>query len=118
VLIDCGKTFREVVLKLFPQHGLKEVGALLLTHGHADAILGMDDLRDLQQYEHVDPGVRFPAGPTNIFLHEETMQVMSLRMEMRMNHLLLWLKIYANKAPFSPDKHHETPRPSSSASTT
>lgn len=51
VLIDCGKTFREVILNLFPKHGLKEVGALLLTHGHADAILGMDDLRDLQIYE-------------------------------------------------------------------
>lgn len=42
VLIDCGKTFREVILNLFPKHGLREVGALLLTHGHADAILGMD----------------------------------------------------------------------------
>jgi phosphoribosyl 1,2-cyclic phosphodiesterase len=51
VLIDCGKTFREVILNLFPKHGLREVGALLLTHGHADAILGMDDLRDLQIYE-------------------------------------------------------------------
>lgn len=51
VLIDCGKTFREVILNLFPKHGLKEVSALLLTHGHADAILGMDDLRDLQIYE-------------------------------------------------------------------
>lgn len=51
MLIDCGKTFREVILNLFPKHGLKEVGALLLTHGHADAILGMDDLRDLQIYE-------------------------------------------------------------------
>jgi glyoxylase-like metal-dependent hydrolase (beta-lactamase superfamily II) len=50
-LIDCGKTFREVVLKVFPKYGLKEIGALLLTHGHADAILGMDDLRDLQIYE-------------------------------------------------------------------
>lgn len=51
MLIDCGKTFREVILNLFPKHGLREVGALLLTHGHADAILGMDDLRDLQIYE-------------------------------------------------------------------
>lgn len=81
VLIDCGKTFREVVLNLFPKHGLKEIGALLLTHGHADAILGMDDLRDVQQYEQVDPGVRFPAGPTHVYLHEATMQAVKLRFD-------------------------------------
>jgi phosphoribosyl 1,2-cyclic phosphodiesterase len=80
-LIDCGKTFREVVLNLFPRFGLQEIGALLLTHGHADAILGMDDLRDLQLYEHVDPGVRFPSGPINVFLHEATMAAVKLRFD-------------------------------------
>jgi len=80
-LIDCGKTFREVVLNLFPRFGLQEIGALLLTHGHADAILGMDDLRDLQLYEHVDPGVRFPSGPINVFLHEATMAAVRIRFD-------------------------------------
>lgn len=75
VLIDCGKTFREAICSLFPKHGLREVGALLLTHGHADAILGMDDLRDLQVYEQVDPGVRYTSGPIHVYMHEETMQV-------------------------------------------
>lgn len=78
VLIDCGKTFREAICSLFPKHGLREIGALLLTHGHADAILGMDDLRDLQAYEQIDPGVRYNSGPIHVYLHEETMQVRRL----------------------------------------
>ena len=45
VLIDCGKTFREQALKLFPKHGLRKIDACLLTHHHADAIDGLDDLR-------------------------------------------------------------------------
>ncbi len=92
-LIDCGKTFREVVLNLFPRFGLQEIGALLLTHGHADAILGMDDLRDLQLYEHVDPGVRFPSGPINVFLHEATMAAVSLRFDYLTNK-----PVYLNEA--------------------
>ena len=48
VLIDFGKTMRESCLSLLPRHGIKEVAAIVLTHGHADAILGLDDVRDLQ----------------------------------------------------------------------
>jgi glyoxylase-like metal-dependent hydrolase (beta-lactamase superfamily II) len=50
VLVDCGKTFRDSVMNLFPKHGLREVTGLVLTHGHADAILGLDDVRDVQTF--------------------------------------------------------------------
>ncbi len=78
-LIDAGKTFREVALHRFPRYGLKEINALLLTHGHADAILGMDDLRDMQMYEQIDPGVRYTSGPINVVLHDETMTAVKER---------------------------------------
>ncbi|GAA5875828.1 hypothetical protein JCM8547_005325 [Rhodosporidiobolus lusitaniae] len=45
ILIDCGKTFLEAAQEHFPKNGLREIDALILTHAHADAILGLDDLR-------------------------------------------------------------------------
>ncbi|KAI5475376.1 hypothetical protein MNV49_001480 [Pseudohyphozyma bogoriensis] len=45
ILIDCGKTFREQALKIFPKKGLRKIDAVVLTHHHADAIDGLDDLR-------------------------------------------------------------------------
>lgn len=45
LLVDCGKTFYTTALKWFPQHGLRRIDALLLTHAHADAYFGLDDLR-------------------------------------------------------------------------
>ena len=45
ILVDCGKTFLWQSLSLFPQHKIPHITALLLTHPHADAILGLDDLR-------------------------------------------------------------------------
>ncbi|WVQ79051.1 hypothetical protein IAT38_001144 [Cryptococcus sp. DSM 104549] len=46
VLVDVGKTFREQAVRLFPKWGVKTVDAVLLTHGHADAYFGLDDLRE------------------------------------------------------------------------
>ena len=46
ILIDCGKTFRQSALQFFPIHNIKKIDAVLLTHGHADAIFGLDDLRE------------------------------------------------------------------------
>ncbi|KAM0792026.1 hypothetical protein ACM66B_006253 [Microbotryomycetes sp. NB124-2] len=45
LLIDCGKSFLTSALEHWPKHGLREIDALLITHAHADAMLGLDDLR-------------------------------------------------------------------------
>ncbi|KAF9650717.1 hypothetical protein BDM02DRAFT_3185196 [Thelephora ganbajun] len=45
ILIDTGKNFQAAALEWFPKYGLRRIDAVLLTHGHADAINGLDDLR-------------------------------------------------------------------------
>jgi len=51
VQIDCGKTFREITaMRVYRQHGVKSLDGLLLTHDHADAVGGLDELRSLQSY--------------------------------------------------------------------
>ncbi|GAA5877593.1 hypothetical protein JCM3774_006127 [Rhodotorula dairenensis] len=45
ILIDCGKTFYSGAVHLWPKLALRQIDALILTHAHADAILGLDDLR-------------------------------------------------------------------------
>ncbi|KAJ2714569.1 hypothetical protein H4R19_001659 [Coemansia spiralis] len=45
ILIDCGKSFYESAIEIFIKHGIEAIDAVLLTHGHADAIFGLDDLR-------------------------------------------------------------------------
>ncbi|KAJ2767171.1 hypothetical protein IWQ56_003431 [Coemansia nantahalensis] len=46
ILIDCGKSFYEATVDVFIKHNIKTVDAVLLTHGHADAMFGLDDLRE------------------------------------------------------------------------
>ncbi|ORC87976.1 uncharacterized protein TM35_000192200 [Trypanosoma theileri] len=53
ILIDCGKTFRDAYFRVLAKHKVQYVDALLITHDHADAVAGIDDLRDLQ-YMTVD----------------------------------------------------------------
>ena len=54
VQIDCGKTYREITaMRVYRQHGVKAIDALLLTHDHADALGGLDELRSLQPYDAV-----------------------------------------------------------------
>ena len=46
VMVDAGKTMREACLRHLPRYGVRGIDALLLTHAHADAILGMALARD------------------------------------------------------------------------
>ncbi|CAI5975099.1 unnamed protein product [Closterium sp. NIES-65] len=60
IQIDAGKCFREQVLRWFVRCKIPTIDALILTHEHADAILGLDDVRGLQRIprhaaDHVEP---------------------------------------------------------------
>ncbi|XP_008338717.1 putative hydrolase C777.06c [Malus sylvestris] len=46
ILIDAGKFFYYSALQWFTAHGLRIIDAVIITHSHADAIGGLDDLRD------------------------------------------------------------------------
>jgi len=88
VLIDAGKTMREACLTQLPKHCISEVNAILITHGHADAMMGLDDVRDLQKAERVqvpDPthpdrvtnGFRILSGEMPIYVTKDTMTTIS-----------------------------------------
>ncbi|KAL1915220.1 uncharacterized protein VTP21DRAFT_7496 [Calcarisporiella thermophila] len=66
ILIDCGKTFYDSALRVFPRHGIRKIDALILTHGHADAINGLDDLRSWTLGGYVQNHI-------DIYLSQETM---------------------------------------------
>lgn len=55
ILFDCGKTFRESAIRWFPYHNIKSIDSVILTHGHADAIFGIDDLRMTQSRGAIYP---------------------------------------------------------------
>ncbi|KAK8976859.1 hypothetical protein V6N11_047626 [Hibiscus sabdariffa] len=46
ILIDAGKFFYHSALQWFPAYGIRTIDAVIITHSHADAVGGLDDLRD------------------------------------------------------------------------
>lgn len=59
VIIDTGPDFHAQAIR----ERLSSVDAVLYTHGHADHILGMDDLRPLT-FNHAQPVPLYADGPT------------------------------------------------------
>jgi phosphoribosyl 1,2-cyclic phosphate phosphodiesterase len=55
IVIDSGPDFREQAVR----EGINRLDAVLYTHGHADHILGLDDLRPLT-YPRITGGARIP----------------------------------------------------------
>ncbi|KAI0095269.1 beta-lactamase-like protein [Irpex rosettiformis] len=45
IVIDVGKSFQPAAIEWFPKYGLRKIDAVLITHAHADAMNGLDDLR-------------------------------------------------------------------------
>ncbi|KAH0854800.1 hypothetical protein HID58_037100, partial [Brassica napus] len=64
IQIDVGKTFREQVLRWFTLHNIPQVDSIILTHEHADAVLGLDDIRSVQPFPTND------IDPTPIFFRQ------------------------------------------------
>jgi phosphoribosyl 1,2-cyclic phosphate phosphodiesterase len=66
IVIDSGPDFREQALR----EGIQRLDAVLYTHGHADHILGLDDLRPLT-YPRVTGGARLP-----LYANAETARIL------------------------------------------
>ena len=62
VHIDVGKTFRESFVRWYLRLGITSFDALILSHDHADATFGIDDIRGVQG-----------GQATPIYLSEQTL---------------------------------------------
>lgn len=68
VVVDTGPDFREQALR----SGIRRVDAVFYTHGHADHILGMDDLRPLSFVAARESGpIPLYAAPDTIAIFEK-----------------------------------------------
>ncbi|KXN81123.1 hypothetical protein AN958_06077 [Leucoagaricus sp. SymC.cos] len=57
IVIDAGKTFQAAAVEWFPKFGLRRIDALLITHAHADAMNGLDDLRGWTLNGAIQPSI-------------------------------------------------------------
>lgn len=68
IVIDVGKFFYESAIHWFPEYEARDLDAVVLTHAHADAAGGLDDLRDWTNYRR---------HPVQVFAREIDMRVLS-----------------------------------------
>ena len=68
IVIDVGKFFYESAIRWFPEFEARDLDAVVLTHAHADAAGGLDDLRDWTNYRR---------HPVQVFTREIDMRVLS-----------------------------------------
>ncbi|KAL0950713.1 hypothetical protein HGRIS_007489 [Hohenbuehelia grisea] len=57
IVVDVGKNFQAAALEWFPRHGLRRIDAVLITHAHADAMNGLDDLRGWTLNGNIQPHI-------------------------------------------------------------
>ncbi|WVZ59917.1 hypothetical protein U9M48_010001 [Paspalum notatum var. saurae] len=74
ILIDVGKTFREQVLRWFVHYKVSSIDSIILTHEHADAILGLDDV-----WVALPSSQRNDSDQVPIFLTQFTMDSVAAR---------------------------------------
>ncbi|KAK7319104.1 hypothetical protein RJT34_03817 [Clitoria ternatea] len=74
ILIDAAKTFREAVLRWFVFHHIPRIDSIVLTHEHADAVHGLDDMRSVQPVSPTND-----IDPTPIYLSQHSMDSMEKR---------------------------------------
>ncbi|KAL6894596.1 hypothetical protein ACP4OV_008694 [Aristida adscensionis] len=93
ILIDVGKTFREQVLRWFVRHKIPSIDSIILTHEHADAVLGLDDVWMVQPSSHRNDIDKVP-----IFLTQFTLESVAARFPYLVNHELQEVDQFAQAA--------------------
>jgi len=74
ILIDVGKDFKEQVFRWVLHYKIPQIDAIILTHEHADALLGLDDVRGVQPYNHNND-----IEPTPVFVNQFTMDSVTVK---------------------------------------
>lgn len=78
IVIDVGKTFRETSLRWFPAHHINSLDAVILTHEHADASFGLDDLRGYQRvYPSTEPNQMPNTIPMKVYMSQPCLDKLS-----------------------------------------
>lgn len=73
ILMDCGPAFKNQFMTAHQAIGVKTVDAVLLTHSHCDAMLGLNDLREVQNAKLEESGQWSTPTTIPVFGMKETL---------------------------------------------